>query len=96
MRMFWKKLLEWLAPALREAIRDALNDFWFEWLYQKNKKLHNTIVASAYPGADAYLEALAQRSKTKLDDAVIGGLKLALEERAKIAGIELPNIDDDK
>jgi len=64
-------------------------------LKAKNPAAHKTVVTALYPIVDVQLEGIAAGTKTKVDDAVIAGLKTAIENSAKGAGIELQNLDND-
>lgn len=53
------------------------------------------ICVTLYVPIDTELEKLTQQSKNKIDDAVVGALKGAIEAVAAADGFELPNLDND-
>lgn len=62
-------------------------------LKTKNPEAHKTALVALYPVVDVHLEGLVDKTKTKVDDAVVHALKAAIEQSAEAAGIELPNLD---
>jgi hypothetical protein len=54
-----------------------------------------TILISLYVPIDTELERLTNESKNKIDDAVVGAMKSAIEQVAQNDGITLPNEDND-
>lgn len=64
-------------------------------LKAKNPAAHKTVVTALYPIVDVQLEGLTASTKTKVDDALIAGIKTAIETSAAGAGIDLANLDQD-
>jgi len=54
-----------------------------------------TICVTLYVPIDTELEKLTTESKNKIDDAVVGAMKAAIEAVAAADGFELPNLDSD-
>ena len=89
------KIIDIIAPFLKPIIEAVLKIYVFEPLYEKDVKLHNLVVTELYPPVDVYLEEAAKKTESDVDDYAVEAVKVTLEERAKIAGIELPNLDED-
>lgn len=87
-------LLSTLSPVLETVINAKLFDI-LEDLAVKEPEAHKTICVSLYPAIDVHLEKLTAKSKTRIDDSVVNGIKAAIEASAEEHGVELPQHDED-
>lgn len=87
-------LINTLSPTLETVIAAKLGEI-LDDLAVKEPEVHKTICTSLYGPVDVHLEGLTKKSKTKIDDAVVNGIKSAIENSADAAGVELPNLDTD-
>jgi hypothetical protein len=85
-------ILNSLASALQPAVAETFSDI-LEKLRASNPENHKLVVTSLYGPVDVHLENLAKKSKTKIDDSVVLGLKEAIEFSADQGGVVLDNID---
>lgn len=91
---FGELILSTLSPVLETVINSKLYDI-LEDLAVKEPEAHKTICISLYPAIDVHLEKLTLKSRTRIDDSVVNGIKAAIELSAEEHGIELPNLDED-
>lgn len=87
-------IINTLSPTLETVIAAKLGEI-LDDLATKEPEAHKTVCVSLYPAIDVHLEQLTKKTKTKIDDAVVNGIKTAIENSAAEANIELPNIDTD-
>lgn len=67
----------------------------FNAMYAKNPATYRTALTALYPIIDVQVETITDASKNKIDDAFVAAIKGAIEESAKVNGLELPNLDND-
>jgi catalase (peroxidase I) len=91
---FSEILLNGLAPVLQSIAADQLADLFNKFAFN-DKKAYEAFMVSLYPTIDVQLEKQTQKSKSKIDDAIVLGLKLAIEQSAAANGVSLPNLDND-
>jgi len=87
-------IINTFSPALEIVVAAKLQEI-LDDLAIKQPEAHKTVCTSLYGPIDVHLEGLTAKSKTKIDDAVVNGIKAAIEGSAAAAGIELPNLDQD-
>lgn len=87
-------LINTLSPTLETVINAKLTEI-LDDLAVKDPEAHKTVVTSLYGPIDVHLEKLTSKSRTKIDDAVVNGIKSAIENSADTAGVDLPNLDED-
>ena len=90
-----KRFLGWFAPFLREQIKDVLLTYFLDAAREKDLQAHNVGLVALYPILDVYAEEAVKVTGNKFDDALILGIMDAMEESAELAGLELPNLDED-
>jgi proteasome assembly chaperone (PAC2) family protein len=83
-----------LAPLVKLVVKETLKA-GLKQLFANDPQAAKTVVASLYPVMDVPVENATLKTETDMDDAVVDGVKEALEDSAKDWGIELPNLDDD-
>lgn len=91
---FGELLLNTLSPVLETVATTKLAEL-LDSLALKDPEAHKTVCVSLYPAIDVQLENLTTKSKTKIDDAMINGIKAAIELSAEAHNVELPNLDED-
>lgn len=82
-------LSTFLEPAVAEVFGEIL-----EKLRASDPVAHKTVVTALYGPVDVQLENLAKKSRTKIDDAVVLGIKGAVEFSADAGEITLQNLDE--
>jgi hypothetical protein len=87
-------IINTFSPALQIVVTTKFNEI-LDDLAAKNPEAHKTICTSLYGPIDVHLEGLVAGTKTKIDDAIVSGLKEAIELSAETAGVELQNLDQD-
>lgn len=87
-------IINTLSPTLETVIAAKLQEI-LDDLAAKNAEAHKTVVTSLYGPIDVHLEGLTAKSKTKIDDAVVSGIKAAIIGSAETAGVELQELDED-
>lgn len=93
--MLGGKIVDVIAPLLTPLVMGIVKDVLLAKLKDADDRAYRTVLASAYPAIDVYAETEAQKTASKLDDAVVSGFKQAFEGAAGADGIQLPNLDDD-
>ena len=89
---FGEILINALAPALQEAATKHLATTLRK--IQPAEKRRDTLM-SLYVPIDTALENYTDASKTKIDDAIVDALKMAVEIVAAEDNVTLPNADGD-
>lgn len=79
---------------LEELIRTRMSTA-LAHLEAKDPKAYKTVLTSMYPVIDVQLEDITDKSKTKVDDVIVDGLKGGFEVAAAKSGVTLPNLDSD-
>lgn len=82
------------SPALEIIVTTKFTEILDE-LAAKDPEAHKTVCTSIYGPIDVHLEGLVDKTKTPIDNAVVNGLKAAIEASAANAGFELQNLDND-
>jgi hypothetical protein len=91
---FGELIINSLSPVLETIVAGKLQEL-LDDLAVKSPEAHKTVCISLYGPIDVHLETLTAKSKTKIDDAVVNGIKTAIEESALNNGVELPQLDQD-
>lgn len=86
-------LLSALVGPLESVVLTTLTTV-LENMRVKNPEAHATTVVALYRPIKVHLAKLTDESKTKIDDAVVGGIIAAIELSAQAAGITLPAADE--
>lgn len=87
-------IINTFSPALEIIVTTKFTEI-LDDLAAKNPEAHKTLCTSLYGPIDVHLEGLTGKTRTKIDDAVVNGMKAAIEDSAETAGVELPQLDED-
>lgn len=85
---------ELLAPIVRFVVDQVIKVLMIG-LRKEDESLAEVVAVALYPIADVELEDAFEKTDTKVDDAIIDGVKSGLEKVAAEWQLELPNLDDD-
>lgn len=62
--------------------------------HAEDEQGYKAIIQGVYPPAKRLLVPLVKKSKTKIDDTIVGSIVGAIEESAEEFGVELPDVSD--
>ena len=88
------KILDSLAPIIEMVVREAFKLVLSKFL-EKEPVHGKVLLVSLYPVIDVELEPIFDDTVNKSDDAIVDGIKFAMESVAADNAVDLPNLDDD-
>jgi len=86
---FGEILLAALAGPLESVTLSTFTTI-LENLRAKNPEVHKSVVVGLWRPIAVHLQQLTDETKTKIDDAILGGIVAAIQISADAAGIVLP------
>ena len=87
-------ILDGLAPIIKLVVKEAFKLVLAKFI-EKEPVHGQVLLVSLYPVIDVELEPIFDATANSSDDAVVEGIKEAMEIVAGQQGVVLPNLDDD-
>jgi hypothetical protein len=88
-------IIDAIAPLLKPILKQVFKDYVLQAVKDANPDAYKVALSSIYGPVDVYVENLAEKTETILDDTVVDALMESIEEAAAADNITLPNLDND-